>query len=81
LFPQDVQKEKEAAEAGEEKRPLLAKTQSLCCIDYPRVVEILQLRIHMMRKKLKVAQAPPPTIWALPVAVDCDGDVLATPMG
>lgn len=49
----DVQKEKEAAEAGEEKRPLLAKTQSLCCIDYPRVVEILQLRIHMMRKKLK----------------------------
>mmetsp|Transcript_17360 Transcript_17360/g.44111 ORF Transcript_17360/g.44111 Transcript_17360/m.44111 type:complete len:462 (-) Transcript_17360:188-1573(-) len=49
----DKQKAEEAAAAGEERKPLYAKTQSLCCIDYPRVVEILQLRIHLMRKKLK----------------------------
>lgn len=52
---QDKQKAEEAAAAGEERKPLYAKTQSLCCIDYPRVVEILQLRIHLMRKKLKVS--------------------------
>lgn len=58
LFLQDRQKHEEAAAAGEEKKPLLAKTQSLCCIDYPRVLEVLQLRLHLMRKKLKAGGSP-----------------------
>ena len=49
----DRLKQEEALAAGEEKKPLLSKTQSLCCIDYPSMMDMLQLKLHYMRKKLK----------------------------
>uniref|UniRef100_A0A061QQU5 Transcription initiation factor TFIIE subunit alpha n=1 Tax=Tetraselmis sp. GSL018 TaxID=582737 RepID=A0A061QQU5_9CHLO len=49
----DREKAEDETQAAGEKKPLRAQTQSLCCIDYPRFMEILQLRIFLMRKKIK----------------------------
>lgn len=32
-------------------------THSYCCVDYPRFIDMLQLRLHLMRKQLKEAEA------------------------
>mmetsp|Transcript_688 Transcript_688/g.2063 ORF Transcript_688/g.2063 Transcript_688/m.2063 type:complete len:358 (+) Transcript_688:282-1355(+) len=57
----DHQKAQQADGSEEGRKPLHARTQTLCCIDYPRVMETVQLRVHLMRKKLndELAEADP----------------------
>ncbi|XP_075263535.1 uncharacterized protein LOC142355166 [Convolutriloba macropyga] len=48
----DHQKALQAEGSGEGRKPLHSKTQTICCINYPRALEVVQLRIYLMRKKL-----------------------------